>query len=113
MAPWMRGPGVLPRSIIVTPEGTEGDAPIVEGRGGAQPAQEDFFEVEESSAPARPKVRTKSKKNSATRAGKANQQSHSGTGGAHQMMLGFDKRGDEKKRNSKNGKKHGAKKAKK
>src|SRR5512145_2528159 len=42
------GPEGLPHSIIVTPEGTEGDAPIIEGRDDVLPQQEQFIEVEET-----------------------------------------------------------------
>jgi len=105
------GPEGLPHSIIVTPEGTEGDAPVLPGAHPveAAPSDELPLQVEESPAPAQvkrkapqnlpsPKSQTAGKKHPAKVEAR----------GAEQMALSFDKA-----RTAKTGKKDGAKKAKK
>ena len=105
------GPEGLPHSIIVTPEGTEGDAPIIEGRDDVLPQQEQFIEVEETVETSQPKQ--KSKKRPEKNASKPKKQIKSNSESDYQMSLGFDQAGDSEKRGQKTGKKHGAKKAKK
>jgi DNA topoisomerase-6 subunit B len=105
------GPEGLPHSIIVTPEGTEGDAPEIEGQNEAPPAQEEFLEIEEAAPAARPNAKTT--KASTTRPSKTKKPSQSGSENDNQMNLGFDKNGDGGKPKRKTGKSHGAKKAKK
>ncbi|MGE5217256.1 MAG: DNA topoisomerase VI subunit B [Chloroflexota bacterium] len=95
------GPEGLPHSIIVTAEGTEGDAPVLEQRPAVQPAQEEFVEIEETVGAAQPR-NVKSKKRSKNGASKAKKQTKSND---NQMSLGFE--------GQKAGKKHGAKKTKK
>jgi DNA topoisomerase-6 subunit B len=103
------GPEGLPHSIIVTPEGTEGEAPAIAGRNEVQPEQEELIEEKESSA-AQPKGRAKAKKQPKGKSAKAAQPSRSKAGTSKQMSLGFDSnRGDRPK----TGRKHGAKKTKK
>ena len=105
------GPEGLPHSIIVTAEGTEGDAPALEGRVEALPEQEEFMAVEEAVKPAQPKKKAKKqRKNGAVKhKGQAKSKSVSN----NQMSLGFDKAGASEKGDQKIGKKDGAKKAKK
>ena len=105
------GPEGLPHSIIVTAEGTEGDAPALEGRNEVQPAQEEFLEIEETVGAAQPKK--KSKKQTKNDSIKANRRSPSKSESDNQMSLGLDKTGASEKRGKKTGKEHGAKKAKK
>jgi DNA topoisomerase VI subunit B len=105
------GPEGLPHSIIVTPEGTEGDAPVIEGRGQPLPEQEELIEVEETVEPT--ERRKKPVKQVKHDAGKAGKQSRSKAGSDEQMSLGFDKPSGGEKRSQKTGKKDGAKKAKK
>lgn len=110
------GPEGLPHSIIVTAEGTEGDAPVLNGDEGSDsgPSEELPLGVGESVAPARPKGRAKSTK--ATKptksTGKKNPAKVQPTS-AKQMTLGFETAGTSAKRSQKIGKRHGAKKAKK
>ena len=110
------GPEGLPHSIIVTTEGTEGDAPVLNGDKGSDsaPSEELPLDVGESGAPARPKGKTKSTK--ATKptksTGKKNPAKVQPTS-AKQMTLGFETAGTSAKRSQKIGKRHGAKKAKK
>ena len=112
------GPEGLPHSIIVTAEGTEGDAPVLngdDGNGGA-PSEELPLDVDVSAVPARPKGNVKSTK--ATKptksriTGKKNPAKVQPTS-AKQMTLGFETAGTSAKRSQKIGKRHGAKKAKK
>src|SRR6266498_739141 len=58
------GPEGLPHSIIVTPEGTEGDAPVLPGdeRNDVAPSEELPLDVEESQAATRPKKKAESAK---------------------------------------------------
>src|SRR5581483_2256730 len=101
------GPEGLPHSIIVTAEGTEGEAPVLEERPAGQPAQEEFAEVEETVGKPSPQ-KTPSKKpakREAPRTAKAKGKSAKD----EQMSLGFDKAGEK----AKTGNPHGAKKSKK
>jgi len=112
------GPEGLPHSIIVTAEGTEGDAPVLradEGNDGA-PAEELPLDVGESAAPVRPKEKAKSTKTAKSTksktTGKKNPAKVQPTS-AKQMTLGFETAGRSGKHGQKIGKRHGAKKAKK
>src|SRR5262244_2574405 len=112
------GPEGLPHSIIVTAEGTEGDAPVLNGdeRTDSVPSEELPLNMGESAAPAQPKGKAKSTK--ATKptkvivTGKKNPAKVQPTN-AKQMTLGFETAGTSSKRGQKIGKKHGAKKGKK
>ena len=112
------GPEGLPHSIIVTAEGTEGDAPVLNGHEGSdsEPSEELPLDVGESAAPARPKGKTKSTKatkpTKSKMTGKKNPAKVQPTS-AKQMTLGFETTGTSAKRSQKIGKRHGAKKAKK
>ena len=105
------GPEGLPHSIIVTPEGTEGDAPVIEGRAEVLPQQEEFVEIEETVGTAQPKNKSKTQPDSG--AARVKKRTTSNSESDHQMSLGFDKALAGEKRVAKTGKKHGAKKAKK
>jgi DNA topoisomerase-6 subunit B len=102
------GPEGLPHSIIVTAEGTEGDAPVLEGRDPGASAQEVLIE----DMP-RPDATTPEK----TRRGKTGRSGTPGpsarTARAAQMSLGFDKPAQDDENGKKTGRKNGAKKAKK
>ncbi len=109
----------LPHSIIVTAEGTEGDAPMLPGderNAGAAP-EELPLEMAEPSAPARLKRKTKSAKTSNPAKSKTTRSKNPAKvepqRGAKQLTLGFDEAGTSVKREKKTGKKHGAKKTKK
>jgi DNA topoisomerase VI subunit B len=113
------GPEGLSHSIIVTAEGTEGEAPVLldDGRRDDSAApQELALDVDESAAPARSKGKTqsakasnpaRSKKTGIKNPAKVEPQR------SKQMTLSFEKTGTSVKREEKIGKKHGAKKAKK
>jgi DNA topoisomerase-6 subunit B len=105
------GPEGLPHSIIVTPEGTEGDAPVIEGRAEVLPQQEEFVEIEETVGTVQPKNKSKTQPDNG--AARVKKRTTSNSESDHQMSLGFDKAGATEKRGQKTGKKHGAKKAKK
>ena len=113
------GPEGLPHSIIVTAEGTEGDAPELigdEGNDGA-PSEELPLDLDTSAAPARPKGKALSNKSSkpakSKMTGKKNPAKVQPPQSAKQMTLGFDTAGTDAKRSQRIGKKHGAKKEKK
>ena len=105
------GPEGLPHSIIVTPEGTEGDAPVLEGRNEVPTQEESLIQEDEPTGATRSKSKAKSKKQpGAAKSGKAGR---SKSQSDNQMSLGFEPAGASEKRGQKIGKKHGAKKAKK
>jgi DNA topoisomerase-6 subunit B len=100
------GPEGLPHSIIVTAEGTEGEAPVLEQRPAAQPAQAEFAEVEETAGTAPKRVPSKKRAQGETlKETKAKNKSAKND----QMSLGFDNAGGK----SKTGNRHGGKKSKK
>ncbi len=110
------GPEGLPHSIIVTAEGTEGDAPVFNGDegNGSEPSEELALDVDESAATARPKGKAKSRK--ATKPSQSTGKKNPAKvqpPSAKQMTLGFETAGASAKRSQKIGKRHGAKKAKK
>ena len=107
------GPEGLPHSIIVTAEGTEGDAPVIEGRDEVLLEQEELPEVEETVGAAQPKAKLKTHRQARTHAAKSKKPSSSKSDTENQMSLGFDKAAATEKRSQNKGNKHGAKKAKK
>src|SRR5947208_7587511 len=108
------GPEGLPHSIIVTPEGTEGEAPDIpdDARSDA-PTEEAAAEEAEPALPTLAKRKAKPTTKGKKEAAKVKQRSGSKPESATQMTLGFEKTGTSIKRNQKTGKKHGAKKTKK
>jgi DNA topoisomerase-6 subunit B len=109
------GPEGLPHSIIVTAEGTEGDAPVLnDGQANHAPADELPLDGVESAAPARPKRKTNSRKTAQpTEATTKKNPAKVEPASAKQMTLGLETAVTGGKRNRKIGKKNGAKKAKK
>jgi len=105
------GPEGLPYSIIVTAEGTEGDAPVLDVRDEIPKQQESLIQEVETAGAARSKSKAKSKKQPG--AAKAEKASRPKSQSENQMSLGFEPAGANKKHGQKTGKKHGAKKAKK
>jgi DNA topoisomerase-6 subunit B len=105
------GPEGLPHSIIVTAEGTEGDAPVLDVRDEIPTQQESLIQKVETAGAARSKSKAKSKKQPG--AAKAEKVSRPKSRSENQMSLGFEPAGANEKRGQKTGKKHGAKKAKK
>jgi DNA topoisomerase-6 subunit B len=104
------GPEGLPYSIIVTAQGTEGDAPVIESHKEVPPAQETFAEIE---APAgTPQAKGKTEKQAKKKMAETKSLSRSKENGK-QMSLALEKAGATAKRSPKSGKSHGAKKAKK
>ncbi len=99
------GPEGLPHSIIVTPEGTEGDAPVIASQPEAAPEQESFAEVE-STARQTKKV---TKKNTVN----ADDSKRSKSKNDKQMSLALEPGKAAAQRGKKSRKPHGAKKAKK
>src|SRR4030095_13236556 len=99
-------------SIIVTPEGTEGEAPVLESRNETLPRQETLIEDDRLVETKKPK-RGAASKQKVKAAAKPAPSKRAKTAGSKQMTLGFDsaKAGAEPHR--KTGKKHGAKKTKK
>jgi DNA topoisomerase-6 subunit B len=98
------GPEGLPHSIIVTPEGPEGDAPAIEGGDEVVPQQETLIDVDDAAGTAPPKSKRQPKGAAESRQQKAKSKSDD------QMSLGFEKAEAAEK---KAGRKHGAKKTKK
>jgi DNA topoisomerase-6 subunit B len=112
------GPEGLPHSIIVTSEGPEGDAPVLNGDEGSDnaPSEELPLDGEKSQALVREKANTKSAE--ATRPIKPKKTDRKNPAkiqpsSAKQMTLGFETAETSAKRSQKIGKKDGAKKAKK
>jgi DNA topoisomerase-6 subunit B len=108
------GPEGLPHSIIVTAEGTEGDAPVLpsETRAEGAPPDELPLEVKKSVAPAQPKERKSAPASSNSTRSKDAGKKHPAKAEAlkaEQMALSFE-RADTAKTT---GQKHGAKKTKK
>ncbi|HYT54767.1 MAG TPA: DNA topoisomerase VI subunit B [Verrucomicrobiae bacterium] len=93
------GPEGLPHSIIVTPEGTEGDAPVLPGdeRNDVAPSEELPLDVEESQAATRPKKKAESAKSTkAAKSAKSKMTAKKNPAkvepqSAKQMTLGFEK----------------------
>jgi DNA topoisomerase-6 subunit B len=108
-------PEGLPHSIIVTPEGTEGDAPIFPGdeQGDVAAPQDTAAEEPEPELPTLTEEKSNSVGKVANKATKAKPARAVKTEGVKQMVLGFEKSSASAKPKRKNGKKDGAKKAKK
>jgi DNA topoisomerase-6 subunit B len=90
------GPEGLPDSIIVTPEGIEGEAPVLpdDTRSDGAPPEKTLIEVEPSPAPARPKGKAGSKKTSTPAKSKTSGKNNPAKVQAprdKQMTLGFEK----------------------
>jgi DNA topoisomerase-6 subunit B len=109
------GPEGLPHSIIVTPEGAEGEALEVDGddRSKVTAANQALAEQDRSTTSARGKANADAKMRSDKKAAKVERQSGSKPESGKQMTLGFDTSATSAKRSGRRGKKHGAKKAKK
>jgi DNA topoisomerase-6 subunit B len=106
------GPEGLPNSIIVTPEGTEGEAPVLEGRTAVLPEQETLIEPDDSAEATQKNNKAKAKRKT-NEVGADKRLARAKSRGDSQMSLGFDSTEASEKRGQKTGKKHGAKKAKK
>jgi len=109
------GPEGLPHSIIVTPEGTEGEAPILPSdvQSNGEAAEEIASEEQEPALPTLAKGKVQSTGKDKNRAAKARNERGSKADSAKQMTLGFEKSATKAKGSSKTGKKHGTKKSKK
>ncbi len=107
------GPEGLPHSIIVTPEGTEGDTPDlpVDGKIDVAPEEEAAGEDKEPALPTMAKGIVKSTRKRKNKAVKVKRQRGSKREGEKQMKLGFAKARPKVKK-KKAGRKHGTKKAK-
>jgi DNA topoisomerase-6 subunit B len=108
------GPEGLPHSIIVTPEGTEGEAPDITGdeRNALAPPEEAAGEEQEPALP----TLAKGKADSAIKGKKVKVKQQTGPKSRRheQTVLPFvEKTGTSRKRSRKIGKKHGSKKGKK
>ena len=109
------GPEGLPHSIIVTAEGTEGEAltlPSNEQNDGEAP-QEIAADEQEPALPTMAKGKAKSKTKDKNKATKVIKQRGAQAESTKQMTLGFEKAKSSEGRSQKTGKKHGAKKTKK
>jgi len=108
------GPEGLPYSIIVTAEGIEGDAPELPANAPAgEAAQENAAAEPEPELPTLTRAQSKPAGRGRGRTTDAKPAQAKNVEGVKQMMLGFEKSGASAKGVRKNGKKHGAKKAKK
>jgi DNA topoisomerase-6 subunit B len=112
------GPEGLPHSIIVTADGTEGDAPVLPSEEQADGATAEELPLAIDEAPVPPRAKGKAKSAKTPKAAKSKMTGSKNPAkvelqGAKQMTLGFDKPGTNVKREEKTGKKHGTKKAKK
>ena len=103
------GPEGLPHSIIVTAEGTEGDAPELPSVAAAdsEMAQDNLSEEAEPTLPSMAKGETPAAEKTKPRGGKPRQERSAKIETAKQMTLGLEKPG------KKTGKKNGGKKTKK
>jgi DNA topoisomerase VI subunit B len=104
------GPEGLPHSIIVTPEGMEGEAPVIEGRNEVPPQQEELIETE--STDLQGIGRAESKKTAKVKAAKPSKSARSKAASSEQMSLGFETKNAKEKAVEKT-RKNGTKKAKK
>jgi len=109
------GPEGLPHSIIVTAEGTEGDAPVLAGMN-QNPAEEAAVAADNEAEPELP-ILVDDEPKPAGKAKKGSKKDSKATAAAKdrakQMTLDFDKLAGNPKRGAKTGNKHGAKKVKK
>jgi DNA topoisomerase-6 subunit B len=109
------GPEGLPHSIIVTAEGTEGEALTLPNneQNAVEAPQEIAADEQEPALPTMAKGTAKSKTKDKNKATKVTQQRGAQAESTKQMTLGFEKAKSSEGRSQKTGKKHGAKKTKK
>ncbi|HET9549922.1 MAG TPA: DNA topoisomerase VI subunit B [Candidatus Binatia bacterium] len=109
------GPEGLPHSIIVTAEGTEGEALALPSneQNAVEAPQEIAADEQEPALPTMAKGKPKSKSKDKNKAAKVTKQRDAQAQSAKQMTLGFEKAKSNERRSQKTGKKHGAKKTKK
>ena len=109
------GPEGLPHSIIVTAEGTEGEAPVLprNEQNDVEAPQEVAADEQEPALPTMTKGKPKSKTKGKNKAAKVAKQRGAQAESTKQMTLGFEKAKSSERRSQKTGKKHGAKKTKK
>ena len=109
------GPEGLPHSIIVTAEGTEGEALTLPSneQNAVEAPQEIAADEQEPALPTMAKEKPKSKSKDKNKAAKVTKQRDAQAQSAKQMTLGFEKAKSNERRSQKTGKKHGAKKTKK
>ena len=111
------GPEGLPHSIIVTTEGTEGDAPVLNGDEANRSASLEELPLDDvSAASTQPKGKAKSTKTKKPIKSKTTGKDNPAKvqpPNAKQMTLGFETAGTTGKRSQRTGKRHGTKKAKK
>lgn len=105
------GPEGLPHSIIVTPEGTEGDAPLIDGRSGEPSGQQEALDMDDAAST--PAGKPISRRGSGAASSGNKKRRASASGSDNQMSLGFDNGEDGQRSRRRTGEKHGAKKAKK
>ena len=108
------GPEGLPHSIIVTAEGTEGEAPVLPGNGqnDGEASREVAGDDQEPALPTIAKGKTKSLSKDKNKRAKVTKRRGAQVEGAKQMTLGFEKAKSRERPRQKTGKKHGAKKTK-
>jgi DNA topoisomerase VI subunit B len=109
------GPEGLPHSIIVTAEGTEGEALTLPSneQNAIEAPQEIAADEQEPALPTMAKGKAKSKTKDKNKATKVTKQRGAQAESTKQMTLGFEKAKSSERRSQKTGKKHGAKKTKK
>jgi len=109
------GPEGLPHSIIVTAEGTEGEALTLPSneQNAVEAPQEIAADEQEPALPTMAKGKAKSKSKDKNKATKVTKQRGAQAESTKQMTLGFEKAKSSERRSQKTGKKHGAKKTKK
>src|SRR5262249_6373699 len=111
------GPEGLPHSIIVTTEGTEGDAPVLNGDEANRSASLEELPLDDvSAASTHPKAKqkfTNTKKTIKYKTPGKENPAKVKPPNAKQMTLGFETAGTTGKRSQRTGKRHGTKKAKK
>jgi len=109
------GPEGLPHSIIVTAEGTEGEALTLPSneQNAVEAPQEIAADEQEPALPTMAKGKAKSKTKDKNKATKVTKQRGAQAESTKQMTLGFEKAKSSEGRSQKTGKKHGAKKTKK
>jgi DNA topoisomerase VI subunit B len=109
------GPEGLPHSIIVTAEGTEGEALALPSneQNAVEAPQEIAADEPEPALPTMAKGTAKSKTKDKNKATKVTKQRGAQAESTKQMTLGFEKAKSSERRSQKTGTKHGAKKTKK
>ena len=109
------GPEGLPHSIIVTAEGTEGEALTLPSneQTAVEAPQEIAADEQEPALPTMAKGKAKSKTKDKNKATKVTKQRGAQAESTKQMTLAFEKAKSSEGRSQKTGKKHGAKKTKK